>query len=444
MAKGQKNDDVLYRSVKFAIHPTPEQEKVLWQISANLREVWNQAVSQREEMYEQHLKPIYEQIAQARKEAEAEGYTTLWESKMRRVLNKKLRESEIPAQFISRRDKLLLQLAEAFQTHKITLFDQINALTPLRKKQEDYRVVPRNWQEETLDTVNAGFTSFMALRKKGDPDARPPRLRDREDFFVEIPGRYGFKIRGNTLFLNCGKLNTASWAFPIPDYQQSQIARWNAVKKFTLFRNEKDRKKPGTFWVALAGSMKKPAEREAEPTAITFLAPGTSMIGVCSPRENFVIQLWRPDKHWKPKIEATEARLKTVTKDSRKYQKLLSARRTMFSLMSRQQKQDHREIVSRLLTHGIHFVVPDIVIRSKEGKLADSAQADRRGSLGLNWMAQNTGGIAELIANLEEKVKEFGGSVRRFKPLSLPPRGMGEEHKVAMAKRLKTDFLSGL
>ncbi len=444
MVKGRKKDDVLYRSVKFEIHPTEDQQRILWQISGILQDTWNRAVQERHGVYETNLKPIYDQIAAARKEAEAEGYK-IWELNMRKVASKKLRELGIPVRVVSRREALLLQLADAFKEHAITLFDQINGLTPLRTNNQAYKMVPRNWQEETLDTVNAGFTSFMALRRNGDPDARPPRLRDREEFFCEIPGRYGFKVVDENFVLRYGSLNTTAWTFPIPEYQKEQISRWKAVKKFTLFRDEKERAKPGRFWVALAGEMKKPNIRKPNRKALIFLAPGATAIGICYSQGSFAIKLWRPDQHWKPRIDAVEERLKSVTKGSRKYEGLLKARRTMFRILSRQQKQNHREIVSRLMKLGIHFVVSDLVIRSKVGKLADSGNPERGGTLGLNWMAQNTGGIAELIAHLEDKVKEFGGSVQRFKPTSTPPPyAVGEQHKLLMAQRLKEDYLRSL
>ena len=123
--------------------------------------------------------------------------------------------------------------------------------------------------------------------------------------------------------------------------------------------------------------------------------------------------------------------------------------------MARQQKQDRREVVAIDLVeqivenivsgHGVHFVVTDLEVRSKKGALADSSKKERGGSLGLNWMAQNTGTIAYLAQWLGQKAQEQGGTVRKHKlPYEALPRGLpeGHENKIKMAHALRNDFLT--
>ena len=118
--------------------------------------------------------------------------------------------------------------------------------------------------------------------------------------------------------------------------------------------------------------------------------------------------------------------------------------------MARQQTQDRREVVAIDLIektienvirgHGVHFVVTDLRIRSKEGKLADSEAAERGGPLGLNWSAQNTGAIGYLARWLETKAPEYGGSVRKCRlPYEALPKGLpqGHENKIAIAKAMR-------
>ena len=99
--------------------------------------------------------------------------------------------------------------------------------------------------------------------------------------------------------------------------------------------------------------------------------------------------------------------------------------------------------LTKLLGHGRHFVVTDLVVRSKEGKLADTEQAGRGGMLGLNWSAQNTGAIGLLVRWLEEKVKEHGGSVRKHTLPAVLPRlpQAPDERKIPLAHVLRDDFL---
>ena len=120
------------------------------------------------------------------------------------------------------------------------------------------------------------------------------------------------------------------------------------------------------------------------------------------------------------------------------------ARRRMQHLSSRQNLQDEREVARYILErHGTHVIVSELVVRSKEGKLADSEKPGRQGRLGLNWAAQNTGSLARLVALLEEKAKEYGGSVRKHKlVLAEYPPGTGAANKLWMVEKLKESFLA--
>lgn len=424
MAKG-KQRDVLYRVAKFEIRPTESQLSTLRRVSDVLQQVWNDAVEERRNVYDTHFKPLYDKI----KEAHKEGNESL----------------------VTQRRK---ELSAAFKDHDISFFDQVNALTPKRATIPAFAGIPRNWQEETLDTVNAAFKSYYALRKNGDPSARMPRLRNEWDF-SEIPGRFpnGIKLSqdGKNIILKCGKIHTEEpFVFPIPeDYQFGLLARAVAIKKFTLFRDVQNMREPGRFWISIAYEIPKPEQKPFIAEDAVYVALGASSVGVLSPKGEEVIPLWRPDKHWKPKTDAVNKSLSRKTyfpiqKGSKKWRKLSKKRRTMFDIMGAQQKQDRREIakLDLLLYHGVHLVVTELVVRSKKEKLADGSDPERGGSLGLNWQAQNTGSIAYLVEWLEEKAKEHGGSVRKHKLTGTLPSGIGAENKIPMARALRKSYLA--
>lgn len=416
MAKG-KNDNLLYRVVKFEIHPTPEQIALLERVSGNLRQVWNEALTERNKLFEEHVAPVYALI----KNAQDSGLT-----------------DEVC--------ELKKVLKDRFKKHRITFFDQVNALTPKRDNDSGFASVTRNWQEETLDTLEGAFKSFMTLRKKGDPDARTPRIKD-EGYFCEIPGRSGFAMSNGLFKLSCKKtFGETEFVFPIPEYQQYRLSSAVKVRKFTLYRDERNMAKPGRFWVSIAYDISRKELERFVPEHAVYISLGSSSIGIISPCGEETVPLWRADKYWKPKVDAVVERMKFCKQGSRKWHKRNGAKRTMQKKMGAQQKIDRREVVVNLLTHGVHFVVTDYVVRSKEGKLADSAKPERGGSpTGLNWSAQNTGSIAYLVQWLEEKVKEHGGSVTKHKlTLDSTPPAQGHENKVWMAQKLKDSFLASL
>jgi len=405
---GEKSE-ALYRVVKFEVKFTREEFYKVLLISDILRELFNSALAERVQVFTEHMAPLYEKL---------------------RSLTGKAEEAK----------EILLDLRAKYKENSITLFDQINALTIKRATDETFASVPRNWQEETLDALDGAYKSFVALRKNGDYDARPPRSRN-EGFFQKIPGRFGFKVKEGFLILSCGAGRNLS--FPIPGHQLGKLLEAKELKKFELYRDEPDLKKPGRFWISVACESSKPASVAFDPELAVYIALGASSLGIISPKGEEVLPLWRSDKIWVPKINSVDRRMKKRLKNSRGWLKLNSARRRMQVISSRQQLQDEREIVDYLLEkHGCHFVVIDLVIRSKEGKLADRQKPERGGRLGLNWAVQNTGSISRLVLQLQEKVKEHGGSVRRHKlALVERPPGIGSENKIWMARKLKDDFL---
>lgn len=459
----QKEETTLYRVVKFEIKPTLEQIALLRKISDNLWLVWDEALAERQKRFDTHVAPLYEALKAAR-----ERQDTAETSRLRELLK------------------------SAYKEAQVTLFDQINALTARRACDTGFASVPRNWQEETLDTLDGAFKSFVALRKNGDPQARPPRLRS-EWYFCEIPGRSSFSIRNGTMIeLAPNIFGKGALSWPIPqEYQGIMLARAAKVKKFTLYRDERDMREKGRWWISLAYEIPKPVVKPFVPAEAVYVALGASSIGIVSPKGEATIPLWRSDKSWMPEIKTLETRIDhpssgtnvhALTKGSRAWRRRQKARRTMFALIGTQQKQNRREIVADLLGirdariakatqdqrdnkeglarflqvedalqenlsdevfgYGVHFVVSDLVVRSKPGKLADSSKKERGGALGLNWSAQNTGSIAYLVQWLEEKAKEYGGTVRKHRlPAERVPGGIGHENKIPMARALRDDFL---
>ncbi|MEK7227564.1 MAG: hypothetical protein AAB641_01580 [Patescibacteria group bacterium] len=406
---GEKSQ-ALYRVQKFEIKPTEEELTILLSISEVLKTLFNSALAERLNAFNAFIAPFYVKLKSA----------TLEE-----VVN------------------IRRELKTAYSEHSITLFDQINVLTARRVSDEAFAAVTRNWQEETLDALDGAFKSFIALRKNGDMDARPPRARD-EEFFQKIPGRSGFKIDGGRIILSCGGGRKVS--FPIPEYQQGKLAEAVRLKKFELYRDEPNLARSGRFWISVAYELQKPETITFNANMAVYLALGASSIGVVSAVAEETLSLWRSDKYWVPKIEAVEQRMKKRINGSRGWQCLYQAKRRMQVISSRQRLQDEREIADYLINkHGVHFVVTELVVRSKPGKLADKSKPERRGRLGLNWAAQNVGSLGRLVLQLEEKVKERGGSVQKhLLILEERPSVVGHENKIWMARKLRDSFLAGI
>jgi hypothetical protein len=474
VAKGTKKLDIIYRAVKFEIHPTLQEKKEITVVSESLRTLFNGALEERQHAYE-YIAPVNSALKAAKSKQITSWETFIaWCEKERTRAEEYARtapgKNDAYAHHCRRTKKKAIALQqegvpfevsaleekrdEAYQKHGVSLYDQINALTARRAQDKAFEAIPRNWQEETLDKLNAAYTSFITLIGKGDPDARPPKKYP-EGIFCEIPGRYGFKINGSIMIFTRRRKEWLRVFIPMHQCTILERAREECknypknnfrYNKFTLFCTENASNGNQRFWVAIAYQMNCPEKQKVTRRNTVFVALGASSIGVSTEEGEQVIKLWRPDFRLKPEIDAVTARMKKCQKGSRIWKKRLRARRKTFQRLAYQQKQHHREVVQHLLKLGTHFVVNELVIRSKRGKLADSAKAKRGGSPhGLNWAAQNTGNIASLVAWLQIKVSEKGGSVRKVRlhlNHSNAPRKKGHDNKLDMVRLLREQYLA--
>lgn len=436
--KGQKKTNTLPRTVKFPIEPSESEITKLYALSRVCNIIFNWALRQRLLTYQRFLLPVYLRI----KSADEQGNGGLVNS-------------------------LKDELKQLFEAHKTKLtFNGQNGpsgLTALLNRRKLLRQFPRGPMEETLDAVDAAFKSLFALLKKGDPDAKRSSLRRQRDFY-KIPWRYKkddcVKDERGLVRVSLGKHEEPLW-FPIPPgYQLPKLSERTKTCKLELYRDRRNMAEKSKFQVSITYDIPKPPTEPIE--RIVFLALGASRLGVVFSEGCFCKNLPRPDYHWKPKINALEARISQCIPGSRKWKKRIAARSRMFAKLAGQQKQTQYETVKELMTlyrsrnydillkkllgYGTHFVVTDLKIRSKEGALADASDCTRGGSpTGANWSAQNTGNIGRFIQKLADKAAERGGSVikRKSPELSSDERQLsGQERKILIAHKLRKEFLA--
>jgi transposase len=368
--------------------------------------------------------------------------------------------------------------------------------TPIRARDKDAQLQrasnPANWVlESCFSRVAAAYQSFFALLKRGDRDAHTMKPTEVYDF-VAIQGA----LSPSSLKSNGTKLVLAPDIFPgqlefdIPPHQARLLAeRSKRLAKFVISRTPSDLREPGRYWISVSYQIEDAEPVPFVPEQAVYLSLGTSHVGIVSPKGEQVLALQRSDKRWKPLVDAVQASLKRepdaahprpLQKGSRMWKKLEAKRRRMFRFQSEQQKKDRREgvaslaerevdetslskaerrfdarhggsgtkYVDRIFGHGVHFVVADIAVRSKPGKLADKEKPERSGPHGINYGAQNTGTLGYFVQWLEIQAKERGGSVRKHRPsYPISPESLLDERrepKIPQAYMLRDDFLRSL
>jgi transposase len=424
-AKVEKSP-VLNLAVKFEIKPTPEQLVTMQLVSNNLRQVWNLGLAERQEYFAGHIKPLLDE----RKKVPV--------------------DSSLKAK--------LTAASKAAPDH----FKQCKSLTGWRHGDAAFAAVPCSWQQENLKILAGAYASFLQLRANGDVDARPPSIKA-DNAFCAIEGLSSWQLATDTISIKpqapldgvhhqaIGSAETVSIVFSpgkplpggvelrfeLPEYQRLLLARAVKLCKFTLYRDKKKR-----YWVSIAYALDQPEQKELVPEDVVLVALGASHLSFLSPAGEEVIDLWRPDKHWMPKIEVLRERIKAAQKGSIAHRKRTAAMNRMYEIMRAQQLQNQRETVVRALRkHGVHFIlIEHSPIRSKAGKLADRSNSERQGTLGSNWSVQNTGSLARLKQLLQQKAAEWGGTVSNIK-LESYPAGDAREKKLAAARVARVQYL---
>lgn len=140
---------------KIRIHPTPEQEEVLWYLSEQCRLIYNFALAER------------------RKE---------WELK-------NLRE-----------DFEVFPWGKTY--YSVGYNKQQNDLPKIKEKYPRYSYVHSKVLQMTLRTLNADYRSFFALRAGGDTDAMPPGFKGKNHFTTMMYNQSGFKFKDGKVILS--------------------------------------------------------------------------------------------------------------------------------------------------------------------------------------------------------------------------------------------------
>ncbi|MEI9966723.1 MAG: helix-turn-helix domain-containing protein [Candidatus Moraniibacteriota bacterium] len=418
MPRKLDRDQMYTRAVRFRVNVTPDQERSLIHWSDHAFLIWNQGVEASSAWYNDHIAPLLAQLQQA-ESAEA-----------KQACRDAVRERFARAK------------ADKEDTGPYSDFHFNFLLTGWRQSQPGWNEYPTDWQRETLRSLAGAIKSWHALRARGDPDAHRPRERGAEHFNELICYGSGWKVLDNQQLRLSAKIfgdTDMSFAITPSPYVRDFLRDAKKLVRCVVNRVPSDLRQPGRWYVSLIADFARPAGVPFDPEAAVYVALGASSLGIVSPLGEAEFPLWRPDKHWMPLIVTAQERMKHRVKGSRRWKKLSARRQGNYRKMARQQHLNHCEaVIRKLLPHGANFVITDLVVRSKQGKLADKHDQERSGMLGANWAAQNTGSLADLASQLSNKAEERGGVVVKFRP----PDPRRKLSKIEMAQHLREHFLA--
>ena len=129
----------------------------------------------------------------------------------------------------------LRERKEAFEQNikGINYIKQQNDLPQLKNKFPEYSWVYSKVLQYTLRTLDADFKSFFALNKKGDKNARPPKFKGKKFFTTMVHNQSGFKAGNGWLELSHKHQHKTKLRFIIPKkFAFSKIYQVSIYKKY--------------------------------------------------------------------------------------------------------------------------------------------------------------------------------------------------------------------
>jgi putative transposase len=369
-----KREKLLYDVDKVKIHPTPDQEHVLWHLSNQCRLLYNFALAERTQNYQDN---------QTRSEKQYISYVT-----------------------------------------------QANALPELKKKYPNYKSVYSKVLQTTLKTLDSNFRSFFSLRKNGDTNAQPPGFKSRRRFFTIKYNQSGFKIaNGQITFSHF--YNDVALTFDLPDDQQ-----FVNVKQVDIFYD--DLQDTFYLAIDHEIQPTRPYvdnnQYQAWDLGITKHV-GVNSVGkfieVANARPD---KYWNTkiDAVTSRRDHCRKPDRKTRQHPSRRWLRYNTTKRTMERKRSNQIKDFQHKLTNKLIknTKSNTIIVGDLSVK----QMPNSKQANR----GLNRATQNTGYLGRFIRFLTYKADRVGKKIIKIDEQYTTKTccGCGMIHDMPLSKRV--------
>jgi putative transposase len=332
-------------TIKIRIFPTPDQEEVLWHISEQCRLIYNFALAER------------------------------------------------------RKEWLLNNLRADFEVfpwgkpyYSVGYNKQQNDLPKIKEKYPRYASVHSKVLQMTLRNLNADYSSFFALRSKGDTDAMPPGFKGKNYFTTMIYNQSGFKIKDNNVFLTQFYRKEVPLTFSISE-------NFGRVYQISVFKDDEN------YYLSFVyEAPEKPYVDNGLYQAID-LGITKTVSAVNTQGKFFEAANPRPDKYWNPIVDSLQSRRDHCKKHSIRrnhiHQSMTKRTRKRSSQIKDIQHKLSRKMIDNTKANTI--IVGDLDVK----EMAQSKKATKS----LNRSTQNNGYLSQFVRFLTYKASLAGKKV---------------------------------
>ena len=339
-------------SQKIRIFPSKEQEKILWILSEKCRLLYNFALVERMENWQQN-KDI---------------------PKEKRQYNSYLAQSR--------------------------------ALPSLKEKYPEYKWVYSKVLQTTIKKLDTNYKSFFSLWKNGDKDARPPRFKGKKYFTTLCYNQSGFKLQKSSVTFSHKHPSNIVLEFEFPSY----LIPEGKIKQIELFQSHE------RWFVSLTHEVKVPEYSDNHLYQAFDLGinqtVGVNLSGNCVQFTHRRTDLYW--KKRTEEVQSKRDHCKRYSNRWHWYNsKLLKMIRKCSHQLKDFQHWLSKQIVSNTKANTI--IVGDLKVKQMAQKKKGTGNTKKtKINKTLNYSVQNTGYLSRFVEFLTYKAKKMGKKVIRI------------------------------
>ncbi len=343
-------DKPLQLATRVKIHPTKEQEQVLWALAENCRLIYYFANKERKDWWDQN-----------------------------KILPKNKQDI----------------------TNKPTYNSQSSLLPKLKKQYPRYQQNYSKTLQDTLKQLEADYKSFHTLRNNGYTDAEPPRFKGKKYFTTIHYNQKGFKIEGHKITFN--------HFYPTKETKEVDLSfqmegkfdfRNQKVKQVTIFQTYKTKE----FFLSIIYEPQIPEYQDngiyqaIDQGVINLVAAVNSHTG-----KTITVKNKRVDKYWQPKIEEVQSKRDHCKKYSNKWHWYNDKLSKMIRKQANQQRDFQHKTSKKIVenTKANTIIIGDL--NSKD--MSRKKKGDKKNDKSRHRCMQNSGSIARFARFLTYKAK---------------------------------------
>ncbi len=253
-------------------------------------------------------------------------------------------------------------------------------------------------EREMLRRLAGGFSSYFALLKNKDNEAKPPGKRN-EGSFITLTWTSFDVTNDGILSASIGSKQEVKFVLGqfIMD-KIKELPKGSKIAQVTVSKRE------GEYWANFVFNIPMPMPGPVPQKGVLAIDLGSGDIAISTSGEpvgsEFLIPTRRPDKKWNKEIAVVKERVERCKKYSRSWKRRMGARRIMHRKSLNQHTDHQRKLAVWLASQRMTIVVGKMKTRLGLSKSSGTAEQ--------HWGVQNTGYAFRLLIFLREKAAEYG------------------------------------